>query len=442
MVRLTAPDPTIAKHEGFTGKNDLFDLRNYAEKLTNLISNAEDPLVLAIDGNWGTGKSVFAKQWTELIRCKGGTVIFFDAFGNDHHQDPFIALSSEILNNLKSQIDNKEIINREIFQSTKNVARRLIPIAGKSLLNALTYGAVNQISSDQDLAGIIEAAKSATNDAEDQIDLMFEKHVKKSLSDEAIFQKFRENLTREAQELRKNPSNIPLTIIIDDLDRCRPNFSIELLEKIKKLFQVENVTFVLVVDLEQLSLAIQGMYGPNFDSRKYLEKFYSISTRLPSQKIGDMPTTRRFCLHLRRELNLNSLDQDREDAVSELTRILTMKNSSLRETEKCFTHLVATMASCPEHQIYLGKIVAIGCAMRYLSPDIYRKFREKSIRKEEFIRFLSDQNKDSHRKEVLENLFSTLFEQNIAHDLRQYSHHSIDRDEIIPYCIQLIEMYQ
>lgn len=397
--------------------------------------------MLAIDGDWGTGKSVFARQWTEQIRSKGGTVIFFDAFGNDHHQDPFIAISSEILKNLRQNIDNKKTKDREIFQTTKNVARRLIPIAGKSLLNALTYGAINQISSDSDFSGLIEAAKSATDDIEDQIDRIFDEKINISLSDEIIFRKFRDNLTREAREVRKNSSNIPLTIIIDDLDRCRPNFSIELLEKINKLFQVENITFVLIVDLTQLSLAIQGMYGPNFDSKRYLQKFYSISTKLPTQKIGDMSTTKRFCLHLRRELNLNDLDQDRDDAVSELTRILTMKNSSLRETEKCFTHLVATMASCPDSQIYLGKIVAIGCAMRYLSPSLYEKFRETTIQKEEFVQFLND-HKNSHRRKMSEDLFSTLFEETVARDLRRYSHHPIDRDEIVPYCVQLIEMYQ
>lgn len=161
--------------------------------------------MLAIDGDWGTGKSVFARQWTEQIRSKGGTVIFFDAFGNDHHQDPFIAISSEILKNLRQNIDNKKTKDREIFQTTKNVARRLIPIAGKSLLNALTYGAINQISSDSDFSGLIEAAKSATDDIEDQIDRIFDEKINSSLSDEIIFRKFRDNLTREAREVRKTP---------------------------------------------------------------------------------------------------------------------------------------------------------------------------------------------------------------------------------------------
>lgn len=72
-----------------------------------------------------------------------------------------------------------------------------------------------------------------------------------------------------------------LIIFIDELDRCRPNFAIETLERIKHYFDDERIIFVVSVNKEQLVHTVSKFYGNSFDSTAYLNKFFDINIYLP-----------------------------------------------------------------------------------------------------------------------------------------------------------------
>lgn len=72
-----------------------------------------------------------------------------------------------------------------------------------------------------------------------------------------------------------------LVIFIDEIDRCRPNFAIETLERIKHYFDDERIIFVVSVNKEQLIHTISKFYGNSFDSTGYLNKFFDINIYLP-----------------------------------------------------------------------------------------------------------------------------------------------------------------
>ncbi|MBK7493258.1 MAG: hypothetical protein IPI17_15895 [Nitrosomonas sp.] len=77
-----------------------------------------------------------------------------------------------------------------------------------------------------------------------------------------------EKLTCDQGHLKK-----PLFIFIDELDRCRPLYAIELLERIKHLFVYQGIVFVIATDTEQLKHSINAIYGSGFDSTTYLRRF-------------------------------------------------------------------------------------------------------------------------------------------------------------------------
>ena len=70
-MRLTPQEPEIPEVGGFTDANDIFGYRDFADRLANLVQNIDEPLVIALDGPWGSGKSVFVKQWAGLLRACG-----------------------------------------------------------------------------------------------------------------------------------------------------------------------------------------------------------------------------------------------------------------------------------------------------------------------------------------------------------------------------------
>lgn len=73
-----------------------------------------------------------------------------------------------------------------------------------------------------------------------------------------------------------------LVIFIDELDRCSPAYAVRFLERVKHFFDCPKVKFVFATNLRQLGAAIQNFYGANFDSTKYLNKFFDLPVELPS----------------------------------------------------------------------------------------------------------------------------------------------------------------
>ena len=76
--------------------------------------------------------------------------------------------------------------------------------------------------------------------------------------------------------------NKPTVVLIDELDRCRPSYAIELLETAKHIFGVDNVVFVLAVNREELAHSVKALYGSEFGANGYLGRFFDIDFRLPA----------------------------------------------------------------------------------------------------------------------------------------------------------------
>lgn len=87
--------------------------------------------------------------------------------------------------------------------------------------------------------------------------------------------KFRESLKEFLAVASQKDQPLPLFVLIDELDRCRPPFAIAMLERVKHLFEIDQVIFVLATDTTQLSHSITGVYGGGFNSTGYLSRFFN-----------------------------------------------------------------------------------------------------------------------------------------------------------------------
>lgn len=89
------------------------------------------------------------------------------------------------------------------------------------------------------------------------------------------------------QFIDKECENKPLVFIVDELDRCRPNYAVSILEQIKHFFSVKNIVFVLSIDKEQLGHAVKGVYGSDcIESDEYLRRFIDIEYSIPDPEPG------------------------------------------------------------------------------------------------------------------------------------------------------------
>ena len=100
--RVAPPDLNIRDTDGFNNKSDIFGYAEFGGRLANIVYNMTPPFVFALTGEWGSGKSVFARQWAGELRkrwaqdgenrkAEDAPVIYFDAFANDHQENSLFA---------------------------------------------------------------------------------------------------------------------------------------------------------------------------------------------------------------------------------------------------------------------------------------------------------------------------------------------------------------
>lgn len=334
-------------------KNCKLDREKYARILTNIIENYPKGFVLAINNKWGTGKSTFAKMWKHDLMKSGYKTIYFNAWENDFEDNPLTALIGEL-----KTIDQKgeEKLNKVIKNAaliTKNVAPALL----KALLN-------KYVDSDIIVDALSDTSKSCIE--------IFEEDIKGYAARKKSIADFKKSLSEFVENESKGK---PLIFIIDELDRCRPNYSVLLLEQIKHFFSVPNIVFVLSIDKTQLGNAICGVYGSEkIDTDEYLKRFIDIEYSIPKAEKG------KFFDYLFEYFDFDAFFKSQErsryrgfyrerDNFVFAGKIL-IGNLTLRQQEKILSHIRITLRTL-NHSNYL--IPTIFIFLVYIKT-FYEKF--------------------------------------------------------------------
>lgn len=239
-----------------TFKSDLLNRRLLAENLTKIIEKTNKMNVIAIDSSWGSGKTTFIKMWNNMLLEDGYKdkfrTLYFNAWKNDYLKDPLLALITEIDNECKK--NNK--ISAKVFNGIINNGKKIIkPVINVSL-------------------------KVATGGVLGNDDLKFGDIQEKVYNDAVQEKEKREEFIKYLEDNSKS-DDYKTIFFIDELDRCRPLFAIELLETIKHLFKAKNIYFVIAIDKEQLSYSISTLYGHGMDSNGYLRRFFDLEYKMP-----------------------------------------------------------------------------------------------------------------------------------------------------------------
>lgn len=259
-------------------QGDLWDRQRLGEQLTNYVDRLNCGAVLALDARWGEGKTWFVRHWQKHLENEGHNVIYLDAFANDYLDDPFLVISSEITACLSKDDANSSHINT--FKEKAAAAyQALLPTLPKVLLtlglNLISGGILGTLAQQVYESGE-KVIESATDGIGDKIKESIEAKIESHEADKNTLLAFKQELTQLAKEFDK-----PLVFIIDELDRCRPDFAIRLIERIKHFFDIPKIVFVLVMDKTQFSKVVCHNYG--YDEKlgeEYLDKFVDFSIKL------------------------------------------------------------------------------------------------------------------------------------------------------------------
>lgn len=256
---------------------DLWNREDLAFKLTRYIENLNVGATIAIDAEWGAGKSWFVKNWKDLLEKNDFNVIYLDAFSNDFLEDPFLLISMEIAKKLEQ---NKTYVTN-LKDSIGAAYRAILPNA-PMLLWALTTTLIGAGHFHKAVGESIGDVKESLGELGKEAGTLLDEKLKEYLSQQVEnYNNEHNSLDYFKQELAKvaNGFDKPLVFIIDELDRCKPEFSIRFIERIKHFFDIEKVVFVLAVNKNQLEESINSYYGFS-KKNSYLEKFIDFNLKL------------------------------------------------------------------------------------------------------------------------------------------------------------------
>lgn len=272
-------------------ENDKLNRKKYAEFLTEIISNPEkykrisdsESMSMAIDSGWGTGKTTFIDMWSEeLENIKNEdeknkfAVIKYDAWKNDFSEEPLQSLIYTIVNhsifNEQNEIDGGIQAGKDLFKYASKII-----IGATKLVTRFSAG-----SEIGDAAG--DMVETLLNEGTGGIKKILEDKKKKDPKYENFYLEYKnyyETINKLKESLEKVTQKRKIIIIIDELDRCKPLFAIKLLENIKHILDVKNVSFIFSLDMEQLSHSIKCIYGQEMDASGYLSRFFDYISKMP-----------------------------------------------------------------------------------------------------------------------------------------------------------------
>ncbi len=256
-LKLKLPEPDVSAEQPWD--DDVLGRAEIAGRLTNLIRNQSAPFVISIHGHWGTGKTFLLKRWQRGLEQQNFRAIYFNAWEDDFCDDPLLSILGQMSNYFK------EARFEALARRAANVA---VPLIRENLL------------------GVVKATTGLTLKVDHQ-----EQGQKTSLDtyleQRATKDELKSQLAKLSEKVVVDTSH-PMVFIIDELDRCRPTFAIELLERVKHIFDVPNLVFIFGVNRDELCKSLQSIYG-EIDSDVYLRRFFDMEFTLPevdSEKFG------------------------------------------------------------------------------------------------------------------------------------------------------------
>jgi len=334
--------PIINSEEPYAG--DALDRnKKIGDLLTQLISIQTEPLVLALNGPWGSGKTTLLDMWRPTAEQQF-SVVHFNAWETDYAKDPLVALIAEMKEALGKTVPEEKM--RDLLRAGASVTLKVLS------------------------AGMLSPSDFSPEEMKEK----GQKHIEDSLAEyegtKKLLTTFRERLEAVAAEVEHRP----LVFVIDELDRCRPTYAIELLERIKHLFTVKGVCFVLAVDKEQLGEAIKAVYG-NIHTEGYLRRFIDLTYTLPKPAADNYIEQLMEETHLAHYLQRRSTDDGATSWIQKNVSYLALTlDLSLRDIEHVIRQVSLAARTTPCNSLLSPLVLSTLACLKYYNEPLYREF--------------------------------------------------------------------
>lgn len=359
----------ISKYEFET--RDELDRKPIAERIRNLLvsGDAYEFFPLLVDGDWGAGKTEFLfklKNYLATGEAVGGDITgssnsncyvsYINAFSTDYYHDPFMVIVREVYDLLGKKGSRKDL--KALFHIIKRAAPELVGIAANFSIPFLAENI-------QQAMRVMSRVSKAIDKSQE---LAYEKQLKEFLISVNNLSDFKTILQETIQNIGGE-----YVLIIDELDRCKPDYAVKLLEMSKHLFDVKGLYIIYGANSKYLKSNISKTYMDGDLSEDYLSKFFNLRVFLSSRIDRDLQTLNDYEANYQYFKNVFLaedagvgrafsggfllLDDDSVDTCPYINPIKdTLKNSisaflgdrELRERERIFKSVRISQVLCPD----------------------------------------------------------------------------------------------
>ena len=356
---------------------DKFGLVSFADDLTVYLQVeskfVDGSFVLSLNSEFGSGKSTFFEMWADKLRSDDNKfeVVPINAWESDFQGDPLLAIVSHLLNCLKPS-DNV----KSIKETTEKLCKFAMSVASDVVQK---FTGIDGMKAGQ-------YAESKNGIAKPEIgcscfELYNERH------------KLFENLKTLLRNLTCEPER-SILIIVDELDRCRPNYAIEFLETIKHFFDIKGLIFVIGADKGQLASSAKALFGQQLVFDEYYRKFAHRNVNLP---VKSQTMTERFCRELIKEylseeafgkknrFLYGTNDSSRTEDIESLCTAFALNARQMHELFRITAH-VLSLTKKPNDPLLLGWQIGVFfmVALSIEKPAFYERIGKREISLSEF----------------------------------------------------------
>lgn len=353
-----------------TFDDDLLGLGSFAQSLERFLmverEFVDGSLVVSINSRFGTGKSTFLRMWQDRLANDSPIedlhVTAVNAWLNDYCGEPLYSIISALAESFDDSAAAHRLVN-----SAKNI----------SWFGTSTVGQVLKHFTGVDPAE--SASLSDDKKAERKLG------VSKSLNEYSVF----ESRLSAMLTLRVTITDVlqnndgPVLILVDELDRCRPDYAISYLETMKHFFDIEGVIFVLAIDKAQLCCSAKKAFGDDLDFDEYYRKFVDRDVSLPQ-----MTQTAHFSVvqsyvgkYLKSESVRGTAFGTEEHDLQRISRLATGLKMTLRQTQEMFRlvgHIFSTETGNQTKANWcLSAAILFMAGLRVADSQRYRDFSEE-----------------------------------------------------------------
>ncbi|OOE76543.1 KAP family P-loop NTPase fold protein, partial [Salinivibrio sp. ML290] len=389
---------------------DTLNREKYASYLTGLLKRkgydqrrgdeAKRTYVLNLNSEWGSGKTYFLRRWSESIKDQH-PVVYVNAWEQDYSDDPLMTVITSMIEQLREQAGKSpQDITFKAPRKLLGLLKAATPaIAGGLAKRYLGIDPVKIMESSEDG----QIGEHIDNEKGDPIDMgtaaskmvthLLDEHSAKLEAIDSLKKAISQWVegAKSSSQKSTDRKQFPAFIFIDELDRCRPSYAVEMLETIKHIFNIPGVVFVVATDTEQLQHAVKAIYGQGFDAGVYLGRFFDARYTLKVADYEDLLSVHCDMKSISMQtLNDNGItvwprasteEVDFDVEIKNISNILTGFGLSAREAIQVVERLISIVANLSEGDSLNIYYLIILLCLHEKEYGIYSQMRDVSFLK-------------------------------------------------------------